>query len=266
MGNRMRGKISRLISRAGGQTGFYYKNLVNGESFGVREGEKFTAASIIKLPMLMVVWRMIESGEARLRDEAVITDGEKAPGEGCFSLMPGNITTTVEVLLNTMTAISDNTSTNKLLRMYSPDAFRRGFESLGLRQTRVNRMLYDSESRRAGVENYFTLLEIAGLLEGLYRNTALGRGACEWILNLLSLQKIAHKIPCRLPPDVRIAHKTGEDEGTSHDIGIVYGREPFIVGFASNGTDVYQFEDAIKNISLLVYQANEKGEKIGERG
>jgi beta-lactamase class A len=254
----MRQKIETILSQAKGRVGFYYKNLESGDSIEFRGQEEFKAASIIKLPTLAVVWQMIEAGKVSLRDEVVVTDEDKVPGDGCFSLMPGKITTTVEALLNTMIAISDNTSTNKLLKLYSFDVFRKGFDSLGLRRTRVNRLLYDEESSRAGIQNYFTPCEIGGLLGALYSKAILTPASCEWILNLLSRQQIIHKIPCRLPYDVRIANKTGDDEGISHDVAIVYAHRPFVIGFASNQADVYQFDNMIRDISYMLYQENGK--------
>lgn len=46
-----------------------------------------------------------------------------------------------------------------------------------------------------------------------------------------------------------IAHKTGEDDSITHDVGIVYADEPFVVVFASNGTDVHGFEKIIRDVS-----------------
>ena len=47
-----------------------------------------------------------------------------------------------------------------------------------------------------------------------------------------------------------VAHKTGEDDGITHDAGIVYCDQPFIIVFASNGTDVGHFENLIRETSL----------------
>ena len=66
----------------------------------------------------------------------------------------------------------------------------------------------------------------------------------------LLLQQINHKIPGYLNGAVPVAHKTGEDDGITNDVGIVYTKEPFVVAFASNGTNVAQFEPLIRQISL----------------
>ena len=58
---------------------------------------------------------------------------------------------------------------------------------------------------------------------------------------------------------VKIAHKTGEDDGITHDVGIVYAPQPFVACFCSNEVDVPRFESAIQLIAKLLY-----GMQVGE--
>ena len=52
-------KILSQLSQMEGQVGFYYKNLVTGETLAYRENEQFMAASVVKLPLLaaIMLWR-----------------------------------------------------------------------------------------------------------------------------------------------------------------------------------------------------------------
>lgn len=45
-------EILKELGGMPGKVGFYYKNLVTGETVGFNEGETFPAASIFKLPLL----------------------------------------------------------------------------------------------------------------------------------------------------------------------------------------------------------------------
>ena len=69
----------------------------------------------------------------------------------------------------------------------------------------------------------------------------------------VKLQQINHKIPGYLPEGTAVAHKTGEDDGITNDVGIVYGEKPFIICFASNFTHVPTAEIALREISLELY-------------
>ena len=69
-------------------------------------------------------------------------------------------------------------------------------------------------------------------------------------LHNLLRQQINHKIPGYLPSSIKVAHKTGEDDGIANDAGIVFTKSPFVIVFASNGTNVPAFERAIRELSL----------------
>ena len=45
--------IRREMAAMPGHLGFYYKNLVTGVEFGIRENEIYGAASIIKFPLFL---------------------------------------------------------------------------------------------------------------------------------------------------------------------------------------------------------------------
>ena len=47
--------VKRQLSSVPGHIGFYYKNLVTGETDGSRQTELFQAASVIKLPILAAI-------------------------------------------------------------------------------------------------------------------------------------------------------------------------------------------------------------------
>jgi beta-lactamase class A len=127
------------------------------------------------------------------------------------------------------------------------------FDKLGMKKTRLNRRLYDFERENQGIQNVFAPQEIGELLEKMYMRTLISRSASEFLEEVLLQQQINHKIPAKLPYDFKVAHKTGEEEGTTHDAGIVYAKEPFVVCFASNDTDVPEFEDFIREISYRLF-------------
>ena len=55
-----------------------------------------------------------------------------------------------------------------------------------------------------------------------------------------------------MPEGFPIAHKTGEEEDKTHDLGIVYVREPFFVCFASYETDIPEFEQFIRDTTYEI--------------
>ena len=77
------------------------------------------------------------------------------------------------------------------------------------------------------------------------------------MLDILKCQQLNGKIPFYLKAlenEPEIAHKTGEDTGITHDVGIVFGDDPFIVCFCGNETDTPKFERVMAEISLELFQ------------
>ena len=153
-----------------------------------------------------------------------------------------------------MIVLSDNTATNMLIRALGINNINPILNELGLITTKLNRLLFDYEKHKLGIENYFSPLEIGSILESVYKKNLISEDISLEIEEILKLQQINHKIPYLIPDEIQIAHKTGEDDGITNDVGIVYSKKPFILCFAGNDTDVVQAEDALRRISLLCYE------------
>ncbi|NLJ58731.1 MAG: serine hydrolase [Tissierellia bacterium] len=240
--------ILERLEKVKGKAGFYYKNLVTKEEIGFNENETFSAASVIKLPILAVVFSEVAKGNAKLSDLITVKNSDKVPGCGALYSFTDEPTVDIQTLCNLLITISDNTATNVLIKHFTIEKISEEFIKLGLKDTKLKRLLFDSQASKKGIQNLFTPKEIGILLEQIYSRILINEKASEEILNILLQQQINHKIPGLLP-DIAIAHKTGEDDGITHDVGIVYADEPFVVCFASNETNVAEFEQLIREIS-----------------
>ena len=88
------------------------------------------------------------------------------------------------------------------------------------------------------------------LLEGLLRGTLLNPEASAEMLSILRNQRLNGKMPFYLHSrGVPVAHKTGEDDGITHDVGIVYAAHPLALCFAGQRTDVPAFERLMQDMS-----------------
>lgn len=238
-----------------GHTGFYYKNLVTGTTFGVREDEAFGAASVIKLPLFMLILQKSAEGEMSMEEKLTITAEEKVPVCGAVTLFTGDVTADVRTLCRLMISISDNTATNKLIRHCTMEGVDRGFRAMGLEKTKIRRQLFDSAASAAGIQNSICPQEIGMLLERLWKNEFVSAEVCREAIDTLLLQQIDHKLNGKICGEVAIAHKTGEDERLSNDVGIVYAPQPFVVCFAGHDTDVYAWEDLMRRGTYALYKA-----------
>lgn len=238
-----------------GHVGFYYKNLVTGLEYGVRAEEAYLAASVIKLPLYLHVLRQAAAGEIHLQERLHITQEQKMPGCGALTLFPGELDVDIPTLCRLMIDLSDNTATNALIRRCTIPGANEGFREMGLEKTVLRRLLFDAEASAAGLENTICPKEMGILLEALYRETFLSPEVSREAMGVLLNQKICHKLDGKLCGQVPIAHKTGEDEQLSNDVGIVFAPQPFVACFAGHDTDVYRWEDLIRRSAWELVQA-----------
>lgn len=247
-------EIEKIIDKLPGRIGVYYKDLTTGNLFKYNEKVTFLAASIIKLPILAAA--LSEINEGRLRKDAVLklSTSDKAPSCGALAYMHSGLEVTIKDLYNLMIILSDNTATNMLIRTLGIQNINDIFEKFGLKTTKLNRTLFDSKQQKMGKENYFSPAEIGLLLEKVYKRSLISEEASSEIEEILKHQQINSKIPYFIPENIEIAHKTGEDTGITHDVGIVFSKNPFILCFAANNTNVAIAEEAMREVALLCYE------------
>ena len=246
-------KILERFAQQKGHTGFYYKDLVTGETFGHQQNEAYLAASVIKLPIFMAIMKWASEGKASLDERITVTQESKLPICGALTLFTDEPSVNIRTLCRLMISLSDNTATNLLINRFGIPAYMEEFKSFGLKNTALNRLLFQPELSAQGIENYIVPEEMGMLLEQIYNHTFVNEDVSTEINDTLLLQQINHKIPGVFGEGI-VAHKTGEDENLSNDVGIVYAKNPFIVCFAGHDTNVYQFETLIREVSAELYE------------
>lgn len=246
--------IAREMDTIPGHLGFYYKNLITGYEFGIREEEAYLAASVIKLPLYLHILQQCAVGNLDMAERLTVTAADKMPSCGALTLFTGNVEADLRTLCRLMIVLSDNTATNKLITLCTIPGTNEGFRKMGLQQTVLRRLLFDGEASARGLENTVSPREMGMLLERLYRNGHVNPEASREAMDTLLLQQVDHKLGGKLF-DAPIAHKTGEDENLSNDVGIVFAKEPFVLCFTGHDTDVYRWEDLMRRAAYDLYQA-----------
>lgn len=244
--------LSRL-SALPGNIGFYYNDLISGECFGLNENEEFQSASVIKLPIYAVIMKLWAQGKLDIYEKIVCTDADKVPPCGALYFFTGDVEVDINTLCGLMISISDNAATNLLIKHLGIDFLNAQFKEIGLEKSHIERLLFDREASLRGCENRIVPAEMGRLLKAIYQHSFVNEEVSTRMEKLLLEQQINHKIPGYLPEGTAVAHKTGEDDGITNDVGIVYGEKPFIICFASNFTHVPTAEIALREISLELY-------------
>ncbi len=212
-----------------GRAGFYWQDLASGEEAEFRGAEPFEAASVIKLPVLVELFRQLEAGEAREEEPFTIREEEKLPSCGALNYLHTGVTVSLMDLGVLMVILSDNTATNLLIRRLGMEKIQNTIAALGMEVTALRRLLFDSEAAGRGIKNTIAPREMGRLLAGLYRGEIVSPEASRRMLGILGDQRLNGKIPFWLDGKVKCAHKTGEDRNITHDVGIVYAPRPFVL-------------------------------------
>ena len=244
-------KMSRYLPRLAalpGEVSVYGKNLSTGEVWAYQPDIPLVAASVIKLPILAEAFRQARDGLVNMNEIFAVRPEQKMPGCGALTRLRDGLEVTLYDLCMLMIILSDNTATNILIDRLGMDYINETIRSFGLKKTKLRRKLFDAEASARGIENTITVREMGMLLEKLYSRSCVSPEADADMLSMLSEQQLNGKIPFFLP-EITIAHKTGEDDGITHDVGILYAAHPAILCFGSEHTDVPAFERCIQDMA-----------------
>lgn len=253
----MKGKIISRLKDMEGDISFYYKNLITQETIKYNEEKEMLAASLIKLTVLVECFNQIKQ-KVVSKDEIFITkEKDKVPSCGALNYMRENLRVTLEGLYVLMIILSDNYATNILIDKLGIDNINMTIKDMGLKNTVLNRKMFDSEKAKLGLENYTSAKDMGDLLEMMYNKDLVDEKSSEEMISILKNQRLNGKIPFLLQgikPKVSIAHKTGEDTNITHDVGMVFAKEPFIVCFCGNNVNVPEYERLMQDITYDIYK------------
>lgn len=258
MNEMLRDSILERMKQQSGHTGFYYKNLVTGEELGYQEDEIYLAASVIKLPIFMCIYKWASEGKCDLNEKIHVAQEDKMPICGALTLFTGELDVDIQTLCKLMISISDNSATNLLIKRFGIPAYEEEFKNIGLVNTRLNRILFDADATAAGLVNHMVPKEMGMLLEQVYRRTFVNEQVSKDIEDVLMLQQINHKICGIICEEVPVAHKTGEDDNLTNDVGLIYAKQPFVACFAGHDTNVPDFENLIRHVSAELLEECQK--------
>lgn len=253
-----REEILSELDKIPGKKSFFYKNLVTKETIAINEELPMMAASVIKIPIMVETFRQIKSGKLQKEQEYILREEDKKPSCGCLNRMHAGIALTIEDLYNLMIILSDNSATNILIRLLGMEQINRSMKMMGYQQIALNRLLFDREASAKGIQNYVCAGEIADMLEKMYLGQLVDPQSDAQMLEVLKEQRLNGKIPFHFVEKVPIAHKTGEDEGITHDVGIVYGTRPFLLCCMGNEVIPPEYERFIQEIAWRLYQEGER--------
>ena len=245
-------EIDRLAKALPGHIGLYLLDTVTGEEYACNAADPIEAASVIKLTVMAEAFRQFGAGELNPAERVTIRPEDKLPSCGALTYMEDGTTVTLRDLVTLMIILSDNTATNLLIDRLWLGRINALIERLGLAGTHLNRKLFMPELAARGVKNYVSAQDMGVLLRLMLEGKLISPEASRDMLGILRNQRLNGKMPFFLhDKGIACAHKTGEDDGVTHDVGIIFAEHPVILCFLSERTDVPRAERALQDIAAL---------------
>jgi len=262
--------IDEEFSRVPGTFALAWEDLQNGRQLRINDTAVFHAASTMKVAVMIEVFRQAARGYFSLDDTMTVRNEFRSIVDGSrYSLSRDDDSDTlvysrlgrpmtIRELVYQMITLSSNLATNLLVEMVGASNVTATAGLLGAAGMQVLRGVEDQKAYDRGMNNTTTARDLLALLKAIAMGKAVDRTASGEMFEILSEQKLRDKIPALLPPDVRVANKTGSFRTVQHDAGIVTlpdGRRYVLVVLSRDLENDDAGRDVIAHVSKIVYDS-----------
>ncbi|MEP7064875.1 MAG: serine hydrolase [Gemmatimonadota bacterium] len=266
---------ARIAELPGAEVGLAYHKLGTSDSLYRDADKSFHAASTMKVPIMIQLFRRVDSGGLSLDYRLLLVNqfGSIVDGspysldmtDDSDSALYNLVGTRVQVreLMTRMITRSSNLATNSLVALVNAAAAESTMRSLGAMKMRVLRGVEDQKAFDAGLSNTTTARDLSIAMAAIQENKAASAKSCAAMREVLLQQEFNTGIPAELPPGTRVAHKTGWITATTHDAALVYPKDgpTYVLVVLTRGIpDEPTAEKLIADLSRIVY-----AHAVGER-
>jgi beta-lactamase class A len=250
---RLQSNIERITRSVNAKWGIYIKCVETGEEIAINADEAMDTMSVIKIPLMVEVFRQIEEGKFALTDRVTLKDTDKRPGTGVIRSLDSGVGLTIKDLITLMIIVSDNTATDMLFeKVGGVDAVNKLMQSYGLSTIKATgptdvwfkALRASSDALKFHMEGktpfgLSSARDMGRLLEKIQKGEAVSKRASEQMLEIMRGQVYSSRLP-KYVTGFRVPHKTGDFL-------------PYI------GNDVGIFERADRHVIVCVFDARHTG-------
>lgn len=230
----MREELIRKFDIPDAHIALAFKDLRTGETILINEKENYHAASTMKVPVLIELYRQAGEGKISLKDSMLIKNSFSSIADGSeFKLDSTDDSEyqlyreigqkrTIASLAYNMIILSSNLATNLLIELVNPENVMKTMKAIGAMDIKVLRGVEDGKAFQKGLNNTTTAADLMLIYELMARKKLVSKKASTEMVKILLDQKFNEIIPAQLPADVKVAHKTGSITGLQHNSGVIY--------------------------------------------
>lgn len=261
-------QIEEKFSTGEGVFAMAFKDLRTGEEILINARESFHAASTMKTPVLIELYKQAAAGKFSLEDSILVkNEFYSIVDSSLYSLSVDDDSEselysvlgskrTIADLAYGMIIVSSNLATNLVIDLVDAKKVTQSMRELGAPDIQVLRGVEDIKAYELGMSNSTTAYDLLAIYEKLALGEVVSPAASDAMIEILLDQKFNDIIPAQLPDDVKVAHKTGSITGVHHDSGIVFlpdGRKYVLVLLSKELKDFEAGTGLLANVSKMVY-------------
>lgn len=209
--------LRKLSDKPKLKAGLFAVEPVSGRFLSLSGDESFSAASMIKVPVLVKLLDSIDKGVVDPKEVLVMRKDLVGGGSGYLQWRPVGSKITLKEAMESMIIFSDNTATNMIIdRVGGKDICNRDFITWGLRKTYINDWLPDLPGT-----NKTSPQDLVHLLARVDKGHLLTPASKQRMLAIMERTRTRTLLPPGLPPGAKISHKTGDIGSLVGDCGII---------------------------------------------
>lgn len=227
--------VEKTISKQKGNYSVYYRSLTDNKFLGINEKQVHTAASVNKVPILAALYYLEKKGEINLDEQITLQEEDiQNYGTGVLRYEKPGQTYTLKTIAKFAGKNSDNTAAYIITTKIGKDKIQKIIEGLGLTQTSIQ------NNKTSAVDMYI-------LFKKIYDGQITSPSLKDELLGFLKDTDTEDRIPYLLPENIAVYHKTGDETGILHDVGIIeYGSKTYFVGILAS--DIGDAEKETKGV------------------
>jgi beta-lactamase class A len=267
--SRLQANIERITRTMNAKWGISIKCLETGEEIAINADETMDTMSVIKIPLMVEVFRQIEEGRFALTDRVTLKEADKRPGTGVIRSLDAGASLTIKDLITLMIIVSDNSATDMLFEKVGGtepvNALMQSYGFRTIKATGPSSAWFKALSERGDALAFHlegrtpyglsSPRDMARLLEKIHRGDAVSERASAQMLQILGGQVYSSRLP-KYITGFRVPHKTGDFlPYIGNDVGILEAPNAHVViaVFTAQHTGVgANLEDAIARIAEQV--------------
>ena len=234
-------RVRKLIESSGAEVSVAMRTLDGRSELLIDPDRKFHAASTMKVPIMIQLFRQAEAGTLKLDEPLSIRNEFHSIVDGSvYQLSVGDDsdkdvyarigkTMTLRDLCEAMITVSSNFAANLLIERVGAENVRKTVARLGGDGMLVLRGVEDQKAFDKGMNNETTARALHVLMLRIAQGQAVSPKADAEMAAILKRQQFHDAIPAGLPAGTAVGHKTGTITKIHHDAAIVYGPRPYVL-------------------------------------